>query len=87
VEPDGKQDMVVGRQRSRSKRVLLSRTRQDAQKKRDPGKEAKFFDCQVARAATEAGRHFGLFDFPTVSRQFDVTRKTIIMNVSEGPRR
>jgi hypothetical protein len=24
------------------------------------------------------------FDFPTVSKQFDVTRKTVIMNVSEG---
>jgi hypothetical protein len=83
MEPDGKQDMVVANapdpKGSFSHPLAKARRKNASLAKKQHSSTAKSVEPLQKQDDTSV-----YFDFPTVSRQFDVTQKNIIMNVSEG---
>src|SRR4051794_34899846 len=83
MEPDGKQDMVV----ANAPDPKESFSHAPAKARRQSANLAKKQNSSIVRSQERLQKRDDTsvhFDFPTVSRQFDVTQKTVIVNVSEG---
>ena len=82
MEPDGKQNVVVANApdpKESFSPVVPAKS----------GKRAAQANKQASSAMPGKSRHNQAensvrFNFPTASKQFDVTQKTVIMNLSEG---
>jgi hypothetical protein len=83
MEPDGEQNIVVAN--TPDPRESFSRASTKTSKKST--RLAKKQNSSIAKSQGPPQKQDDAsidFDFPTVSKQFDVTHKTIIVNVSEG---
>lgn len=83
MEPDGKQNLVVAnapdpKESFSPARAVKSGAKRAAQSKRQPS------SAMPRKPLPDQDDRSVQFSFPTVSKQFDVTQKTVIMNVSEG---
>jgi hypothetical protein len=83
MEPDGKRDVVVANapdpKESFSHRFPKPHKTSASPTKKQNSSVAKSQEPLQKQDDTEVH-----FDFPTASRQFDVTQKTVMVNVSEG---
>jgi hypothetical protein len=91
MEPDGKRDVVVANAPDskesfsraappKGQKSLQGRSRS----KRDAGAEEKKPAPAVQSAGSAPGDASVLFTFPTAAKQFEVTKKTVTMDVTEG---
>jgi hypothetical protein len=83
MEPDGKQDMVV----ANAPDPIESFSHARAKARRQSANLTEKQHSSLVRSQERLQKQEDTsvhFDFPTVSRQFDVTQKTVIVNVSEG---
>jgi hypothetical protein len=83
MEPDGKRDVVVANAPDPKESFFHS----PAKAHRKSPAAAKKQSSSIAKSQQPPIRHDDTsvrFDFPTVSKQFDVTRETVTTNVSEG---
>ena len=83
MEPDGRQDMVVAN--APDSKESFSHSSAKAHRKSPAQARKQNSSIAKPQQPLHEERHTSVrFDFPTVSKQFDVTQKTVIMNVSEG---
>lgn len=82
MEPDGKQNVVVANapdpKESFSPGVTVKAGKRAAQSTKQPS------SAMHGKSPHNQTENSVQFNFPTASKQFDVTQKTVIMNVSEG---
>jgi len=82
MEPDGKQNVVVANapdpKESFSPVAPVKSVKRAAQSTKQPS------SAMPGKSRHNQAENLVQFNFPTASKQFDVSQKTIIMNVSEG---
>jgi hypothetical protein len=84
MEPDGKRDVVV----ANAPDPKDSFSHRSAKPHRTSAAKKEKFSIAKSQEPLQKQDDTGIhFDFPTVSRQFDVTRQTVMMSVSEGVKR